>query len=62
MGELSDKMAGKAKQAIGKVTDDKKLQTEGKGQEKVAAAEKKIKQTGKRVTDVIDDINEKYSV
>ena len=34
----------------------------GKGQEKVAGVKKKIKQSGRRVAEVIDDINKKYSV
>lgn len=40
MNEFADKLSGKAKQAVGKVTDDKKLQAEGKAQELKADAEK----------------------
>lgn len=40
MNEFADKLSGKAKQAVGKVTDDKKLEAEGKAQELKADAEK----------------------
>ena len=33
MSGMSDKLSGKAKQAAGKMTDNKKLQAEGKAQE-----------------------------
>lgn len=44
MSNLSDKVKGKTKQAAGKVTDNKKLQVEGKVQEKKADVKQNIKE------------------
>lgn len=44
MSNTTDKLAGKAKQAAGKLTDNKRLQAEGKGQEMAAKAREKVKQ------------------
>lgn len=53
MSELSDKLAGKAKQAAGKVSNDKKLQAEGKAQELKADAQK-------HANDVADKVKESF--
>ncbi len=50
MSNLSDRMAGKTKQVTGKLTDNKKLQVEGKVQEKKADVKQKF-------DDVKSDIN-----
>ncbi|HEX7600660.1 MAG TPA: CsbD family protein [Polyangiaceae bacterium] len=50
MGELIDKVKGKIKKAVGKVTGDKKLEREGKVDEtkgKVKGAVEEVKQAAK---------------
>lgn len=48
---IGDKMKGKAKEAMGKVTDDERRETEGKAEQKKADA----KQTGEKAKDVFRD-------
>lgn len=45
MSIASDKLSGKAKQALGKVTDDRELELKGKAQE----AKGSIKQTVQKI-------------
>lgn len=50
MGELKNKkdnLAGKAKETVGRVSDDKKLEREGRGEQ----AKSDLKQAGEKVKD-----------
>ena len=47
----SEEWAGKAKEAAGKVTDDEKLEAEGKGDQVKA----NLKQAGEKVKDAFSD-------
>ena len=42
-----DKLAGKAKEGLGRATDDERLETEGRGQQSTAD----LKQAGEKVKD-----------
>jgi uncharacterized protein YjbJ (UPF0337 family) len=46
-----DKFKGKAKQAMGKATDNKELQAKGKAQE----TKGRMKNTGEKLADKVDD-------
>ena len=51
MSSNADKFKGKTKQAVGKVTDNKKLQAKGKIQE----AKGSLKDTGEKLAGKMDD-------
>jgi uncharacterized protein YjbJ (UPF0337 family) len=51
MSSNADKFKGKAKQAVGKATDNKELQAKGKAQE----TKGRIKDAGEKFTDRVDD-------
>lgn len=53
MSNLTDKISGKAKEVAGKVTDDKKLEVEGKVQQGAADAKQKA-------SDVADKLSGKH--
>jgi len=50
MSGLSDKLSGKAKQAAGKLTDNKKLQAEGKAEEVKGNIKDKLDDASKAVS------------
>ncbi len=52
MGEMTDKLTGKAKQVAGIITDDKKLEAEGKGDEAKGGVKEKL-------TTALDDASQK---
>lgn len=55
MNSKADKFSGKTKQAVGKATDNKKLQAKGKAQEASGKAQDKIKDAGEKVTKKVDE-------
>lgn len=55
MNSMSDKLNGKTKQAVGHMTDNKKLETEGKIQEASGKAQDKLKDAGEKITRKMDD-------
>ncbi len=59
MSELGDKIAGKAKQAAGKITDDKKLQAEGKAQELKGKAESAVNDAKAKADKITTDLKDK---
>jgi uncharacterized protein YjbJ (UPF0337 family) len=55
MKSMSDKLNGKHKQAVGHITDNKKLETEGKAQEASGKAQDKLKDAGEKITQKVDN-------
>ncbi len=55
MKSMSDKLNGKHKQAVGRATDNKKLEAEGKAQEASGKAQGKLKEAGEKITHKVDD-------
>jgi len=55
MGSMRDKISGKSKQVIGKVTKDKELQARGKMQETAGELKAKFKGMGEDVSNKVDD-------
>ena len=53
MSSTSDKISGKSKQVVGKVTDNKELQAKGKVQEAAGKAEGAVKKAGEKLNDKI---------
>ena len=51
MGERIDDMKGRAKEAVGDLTDDRELQTEGK----IDQGKAEVKEKAKDVTDTVGD-------
>ncbi len=51
---MSDKISGKTKQAVGKATDNKKLEAKGKAQETKGHVKDKIKSAGETISDKVD--------
>ena len=51
MGERTDDLKGRAKEALGDLTDDRDLEREGK----IDQAKGKVKETAKNVTDKVGD-------
>jgi uncharacterized protein YjbJ (UPF0337 family) len=49
MSNTSDKVSGKAKQVIGKATNNKKLEAKGKVQETSGNVKSKLKDAGKKL-------------
>lgn len=56
MSNVGDKISGKAKQAVGEVTDDKKLQAEGKAQELKGKAGEIVDDAKHKVEKTVDDV------
>lgn len=59
-GSTTDKLSGKAKQAAGKVTDDKKLQAEGHAEEAKGTLKDKLNDVVDTVSEKVDDVKEKF--
>ncbi|MAU33738.1 CsbD family protein [Candidatus Saccharibacteria bacterium] len=59
MNGFTDSLSGKAKQAAGKATDDKKLETEGKIEEIKGDAKNKVDEFTETTKDKIDEAKEK---
>jgi uncharacterized protein YjbJ (UPF0337 family) len=51
MGERTDDLKGRAKEALGDLTDDRDLQREGK----IDRAKGKVKETARDITDKVGD-------
>lgn len=56
MSSTSDKISGKTKQVVGKVTNDKKLEAKGRVEETKGNVKSKIKHMSNKITTGIDDI------
>jgi uncharacterized protein YjbJ (UPF0337 family) len=56
MGSTSDKINGKTKQVVGKITNNKELEVKGKAEEIKGKVKSKIKHTSDRIIADIDDI------
>ena len=56
MSGLSDKISGKAKQATGSLTGDKKLENEGKADEAKGTLKEKLDQAVDTVTKKVDEV------
>ncbi len=61
MGGNTKKTKGRVKQAVGALTGDKKLQREGKRDERVGSLEKKTDDATDAVHDKVDEVIEKVS-
>lgn len=61
MGGNTKKAKGRAKQAFGAITGDKKLQREGKRDERVGSLENKTDDATDAVHDKVDEVIEKVS-
>ena len=63
MSGLSDKLEGSAKEAVGKVTGDEKLEAKGKLEQITGNLKDKAEeigdQVGKKVNDVLDKVKDK---
>lgn len=59
MGEHLDKAKGKAKQAIGDITDDEGLRQEGKGDELAGKVKGAVDTLRDKAEDAIDKVKEK---
>jgi len=55
----TDKATGKVKEIAGKVTDDKQLEAEGKGEGLLGKAKEAVEDAKGKVADVVDDIKDK---
>ncbi|MBL8159422.1 CsbD family protein [Candidatus Saccharibacteria bacterium] len=60
MSGTTDKMAGKAKKTIGKMTDNKKMQAEGKTQETKGKMKSGMKDAGETLSRKTDDTSRKH--
>jgi uncharacterized protein YjbJ (UPF0337 family) len=60
MSDTTDKMSGKAKQAIGHVTDNKTLEAKGKMQESKGNLKSSLRETGQTVSNKIDETLKKH--
>ena len=60
MSGMSDKLSGKAKQAAGKMTDNKKMQAEGKAQEMKGHTHDAINDGKMHVSDKMAEHNRRH--
>jgi uncharacterized protein YjbJ (UPF0337 family) len=59
MGEKTDKVSGRAKQAAGAVTGDEDLQREGERQEDKGKLKDKLDEGVDKAQDVLEDLKDK---
>ena len=59
MGEQSDQVKGKVKEAVGSLTGDKDLESEGKADRRAGEAKEKVGKAKDKVEDVIDTAKDK---
>jgi len=59
MGEQTDKIAGRAKQAVGALTGDKDLKREGEHQERKGEVKAHIDDAVDKAQDAADDVKNK---
>lgn len=58
MGEKTDKIAGRAKQAVSAITGDKKMKREGERQESKGKLKGKLDTTVDQAQDVLEDVRD----
>jgi uncharacterized protein YjbJ (UPF0337 family) len=56
MKNKAEEAAGKAKEEFGDLTDNERLEAEGRGEQ----AEAKVKQAGEHVKDTVDDVKDAF--
>lgn len=61
MGEMTDKLSGKAKQVSGILTGDKKLEAEGKGDEAKGGLKGKMNEVLDDAAKKVEDIKKKVN-
>jgi len=59
MGSRIDQVKGRAKEAVGSVTGDKDLKSEGKANRRAGEAKEKLEHAEKRIDEVIDRAEDK---
>jgi uncharacterized protein YjbJ (UPF0337 family) len=59
MGEKTDKISGRAKQAVGAVTDDEEIKREGERQEDKGKLKGKLDSAADKAQDVLEDLKDK---
>ena len=59
MGSKSDDLKGRAKEAVGDLTDNDHLKREGQTDRKVGKAKELIDDVGEKAKDLVDDITDK---
>jgi uncharacterized protein YjbJ (UPF0337 family) len=59
MGEKGDQVKGKVKEAVGSLTGDKDLESEGKADRRAGEAKEKVGKAKDKVEDVIDTAKDK---
>ena len=59
MGAGTDQVKGRAKEAVGSVTGDKDLESEGKADRRAGEAKEKLEHAEKKIDDVIDRAEDK---
>jgi uncharacterized protein YjbJ (UPF0337 family) len=61
MSGEGDQVIGRAKQAVGDLTDDKDLQREGKKDELAGKAKDKVDDAADKVSETVDKVKDKLS-
>ena len=59
MGSKSDDLKGRAKEAVGDLTDDDELKREGQADRAGGKAKEVIENAGEKAKDLVDDIKDK---
>ena len=60
MGEKTDQAKGRVKEAVGDLTDDKDLKSEGRRDRLAGEAKEKLGEVKDKIEDVIDEAKEKF--
>ena len=60
MGSNMDEMKGRAKEAVGDLTDDDKLKREGKADQVGADVKEKAEKAKDKVDDAVDNVKERF--
>ena len=61
MSGFTDKVAGRAKQAAGDLTDDQELENEGEKDEMAGEAKDKVDDAKDKINDAVDSVRDKLS-
>jgi uncharacterized protein YjbJ (UPF0337 family) len=59
MGAKTDQMKGRAKEAVGSVTGDKQLESEGKADRRAGEAKEKVGHAKRKIEEVTDQAEDK---
>ncbi|MGZ4211764.1 MAG: CsbD family protein [Actinomycetota bacterium] len=59
MGAKTDQLKGQAKEAVGSLTGDKDLKSEGKADRRAGEAKEKVDKAKDKVEEVVDDTKDK---